>query len=186
MVEGEAAHVSVPKWLGPAPAALSRDEAQARLAQRYMVGHGPAGAADLAKWAGIGLGEAREGIAALGSEVVAVPGDGDSVFGLAGAEAPPPLPPPRLLGPFDPLLLGWTSRRDLVGDHRGIVTTNGIIRPVALVGGRVVATWGLAGGALSIRPLQPISPGDGEALHQDAAEVYRFLGLPAGNTTVAG
>lgn len=187
MVGGEAAYVSVPQWLGPPPPALSQDEVQARLAQRYLVGHGPAGPADLAKWAGIGLGKARRGMAALGTQAVAVPtADGDGLFRLAGAGTPPPLPPPRLLGPFDPLLLGWTSRADLVGAHRGIVTTNGIIRPVALVGGRVVATWGLAGGVLAIRPLQPIAAGDVDALRGDGAAVFRFLGVPPGDTTVAG
>lgn len=29
-----------------------------------------------------------------------------------------------------------------VGEHTDVVTVNGIFRPVALVGGRVVATWG--------------------------------------------
>ena len=47
------------------------------------------------------------------------------------------LPKPRLLGPFDPLLLGWVSRDSFVGTHQGVVTNNGLFRACALVTGRV-------------------------------------------------
>lgn len=53
----------------------------------------------------------------------------------------PPLPPPRLLGPFDPLLLGWRSRQ-LVLDHPAeVVTVNGIIKAIALMQGHAGGTW---------------------------------------------
>ena len=61
-------------------------------------------------------------------------------------DATPPAavrPAPRLLGPFDPVLLGWRSREDIVGAHRGIVTTNGLFRPFALVDGRAAGIWSL-------------------------------------------
>jgi hypothetical protein len=83
-----------------------------------------------------------------------------------------------LLGPFDPLLHGWVSREPFVGKHRQVVTTNGLFRPVALVGGRVVATWGLADGTVTIRTLEPVDATATEALRKDAAAVLRFLGLP--------
>jgi hypothetical protein len=53
-----------------------------------------------------------------------------------------------------------------------------VFRPVALVGGRVVATWGLADATVTIRPLEPIKPTALQALRADADEVLRFLGLP--------
>jgi hypothetical protein len=43
----------------------------------------------------------------------------------------------------------------------------------------VVATWGLAGGIVSITPLEPTTPGAIDALVDDAADVLRFLGLPS-------
>jgi hypothetical protein len=148
----------------------------ARLARRYLTGHGPAGARDLAKWAGLPLGEARIGLAAIADEVVVVDG---GLVQLAGTAPAAPLPPPRLLGAFDPVLLGWVSRAAIVGRHRGIVTTNGLFRPFAMVAGRAVATWGLSGATVELRPLEDIAPGDLAALHGDAAAVLRFLGLPA-------
>ena len=89
-----------------------------------------------------------------------------------------PLPAPRLLGAFDPLLHGWAAREPFVGRHTGVVTTNGIFRPVALVRGRVVATWALPGGRLSVAPLEPLTTRDRRALAEDGADVLRFLGLP--------
>jgi hypothetical protein len=88
------------------------------------------------------------------------------------------LPAPVLLGPFDPLLHGWVSRAPVVGGHRSVVTTNGLFRPVALVGGGVVATWSLASGVIRIAPLERIGAGDLDLLAADAADVLRYLGLP--------
>ena len=94
-------------------------------------------------------------LAAIADEVVEHE-DGLVALDVAPQRAPA-LPAPRLLGPFDPVLHGWASRAELVGDHAGIVTTNGLFRPVALVSGRAVATWGLANGVVTIRPLEAIA-----------------------------
>ncbi len=107
MAGADQAFVSVPDWIGPAPRALDREEALARLARRYLAGHGPAGAADLAKWTGLPLGDARRGLAAIAQEVVA---DGPGLVSLgAGPErgeatAGPPwaLPAPGCSGPSTP------------------------------------------------------------------------------------
>ena len=64
----------------------------------------------------------------------------DGLCQLVGDGEVPPLPPPRLLGAFDPLLLGWTSREPILGRNTSVVTVNGIFRPFALVRGRGVAT----------------------------------------------
>ena len=58
------------------------------------------------------------------------------------------------------------------------MTSNGVFRPVALVDGRVVATWSLVRGAVTIRPLEQIAKPALDALRADAADVLRYLGLP--------
>ena len=87
------------------------------------------------------------------------------------------LPPPRLLGSFDPLLHGWVSREPILGQHTGIVTVNGLFRPFALVEGRAVATWRLPDGVVELDRLAEVSAAAQEALAADAADVRRFLGL---------
>lgn len=171
----EHAYAAVPDWLGAPPPSLDRDEALARLARRYLAGHGPADARDLAKWAGIPLGGARRGLQALDAEVT---DRGNGLFDLADRVLPAALPSPRLLGPYDPLLLGWVSRDDVVGRYRSIVTDNGLFRPFALVDGRAVATWALSGGIVTIRLLEAVAGAVVAALRDDAADVLRFLGLP--------
>ena len=175
VVDGEHTFVGTPTWLGPSPAPVDRDEALARLARRYLVGHGPAADRDLAKWAGLSLGDARRGLQVIERGTVPV---ADGLVDVADRGTPAPLPPPRLLGPFDPLLHGWASREPFTGPHTGVVTTNGLFRPVALVDGHVVATWRLAGGRVTIAPLEPVADAALAALELDAAEVLRYLGLP--------
>ncbi len=77
-------------------------------------------------------------------------------------------------------------RELFTGAHRDIVTTNGIFRPIALVDGRAVGTWGLAAGTLTIRLFEPITDRVGRALHDEAARVLRYLRLPVREAVVTG
>ena len=174
MVAAEQAFVAVDTWLGPAPPAMDREVALATLARRYLDGHAPGRPEDLAKWAGITLGDARSGFAAVEAGYEST----DEGLVAPGALAAARVPSPRLLGAFDPLLHGWSSRQPFVGRHAGIVTTNGVFRPVALADGRVVATWGLPGGRPAVTSLEPLSPALRRALSADGSDVLRFLGLP--------
>ena len=171
----EQAFVAASDWLGEPPDPLERQAALALLARRYLRGHGPADARDLAKWAGLTLRDARAAFDGIASEVAERPG---GLVDLADRDACAPLPAPRLLGPFDPLLHGWVSRAAIVGSHLGIVTTNGLFRPIALVDGHAVATWGLSGATLTVRPFEKLARTVVAALRSDAAEVLTFLGQP--------
>ena len=175
MREREHCFVVAEDWIGPAPRAPSRREALARLARRYLGGHGPATAADLAKWAGIRLSDARLAIEAMGDEIARLPGDLFDLTGRRGAEG---LPRPRLLGPFDPVLHGWATSDLVLAGHREVVTVNGLFRPFAMVEGHAVATWGLADGTVTLRPFETLSAGALDALRADAATVMAYLGLP--------
>lgn len=175
LIGSEHCYVAAAEWLGGQPPKLERDEALARLARRYLAGHGPAGPADLAKWAGITLRDARLGFALIAQEVTTVR---DGLVVVAGTPAPTSSILPRLLGAFDELMHGWTSREPFVGRHGGVVTTNGVFRPIALVDGRVVATWALPRGVVSIQSLERIPGHALDALATEAADVLRFLGLP--------
>jgi len=170
------AYALVRDWLGAPPAqhaAFDRDRALAELAARYLAGHGPATDRDLAKWAGLPLRDARYGLTAIAGRLAA---RDDGLADLAGRrdECPPP-PPPRLLGAYDPLLLGWDSRDPVVGPHGRLIAINGLFRPFALVRGRAVGTWSLPGGKVALVPFAPLPDADAAALTADAAEVERFL-----------
>ncbi|HEY5332591.1 MAG TPA: winged helix DNA-binding domain-containing protein [Solirubrobacterales bacterium] len=197
MIGKEQAFVSVRDWLGPSatprtgagwapertstpfvregvhPApAPDRNASLAELARRYLVGHGPASDADLARWAGLPLRDARAALKGISRRIVDL---GDGLVDLRKREEPAPLPPPRLLGAFDPLLLGWASREDVVGRHQLLVTTNGIFRPFALVDGRAVSTWRLPKGKVEIEHLERVTKKAAGRLEADAAAVEAFL-----------
>lgn len=172
MLGKQHAYVLVRDWLGEQKP-VDRTQAVTELARRYLVGHGPADDRDLARWAGLPLRDARAGLEAIAAELEQ---RDDGLVELAGSPAPAPLPPPRLLGAFDPLLLGWTSRDEVVGPHKLLVTINGIFRPFALVEGRAVARWGLAGGKVTIEHLGEVRKKDAAALEDEAQRVLEFLG----------
>jgi hypothetical protein len=76
-------------------------------------------------------------------------------------------------------LLGWASRHPIIGSNVGIVTTNGIFRPFAMVNGRAVATWALTNGQVRLSPFATISKTADAALATDAEGVLGFLGQSA-------
>jgi Winged helix DNA-binding domain len=182
MIGKQHAYVLARDWLGAPPAAPDRDGALAWLARRYLAGHAPATDRDLAKWAGLPLREARRGLAAIAPEL------DESEDGLvrlvrqpdgsARARGPEPaLPPPRLLGVFDPLLHGWQSRATVLGRHEPQIVRGGMFGSFALAGGRAVGTWGLPGGQVSLTLLEEVSTAHRRALETDAEDVRRFLAL---------
>jgi len=176
MVGTQQGFVLVRDWLGRSPNATDRDTALSELACRFLVGHGPADERDLARWAGITLGDARRGLRAVGTDLQEQPG---GLVDLAGRVAPTDRRRPKLLGGFDPLLHGWVDRTPILGGNQSIVTSNGVFRPFALVGGRAVATWALPGGRVSLTPFGRISSAVQADLDREARDVERFVGQPA-------
>ena len=132
-----------------------RDAALAELARRYLRGHGPADARDLAAWSGLGLRDARAGLAAIREEVEDA---GDGLVALGGA-APPTDPLPAVLLPaFDPYLLGWRDRGFAVPpEHaRAVHPGGGIIRATMAADGRVLGTWRRDRGRIVLEPFAPL------------------------------
>jgi Winged helix DNA-binding domain len=171
IIDGRHAYALVRDWLGE-PAPVDRHNALGELARRYLAGHGPAADRDLARWAGLPLRDARAGLEAIASELHQRP---DGLVGLGPPTPAADLPPPRLLGSFDPVLLGWTSREPLLGRHQAVVTVNGLFRPFALVRGRAAATWHMARGEVVLESFGRLAGRDAAALEADAADVVRFL-----------
>ncbi len=176
MAGREHAYALVRDWLpdvGPPP---SREVALAELARRYLAGHGPATAHDLARWAGLPLRDARTGLRALGGRLRE---GSDGLVELARTRRSAALPPPRLLGAFEPVLMGWRSRTGVLGTFEARVVTGGVFRGFGLVGGRAGAGWRIAGRRIEIEPFGDLDGNAAAALERDAADVRRFLGLPA-------
>jgi hypothetical protein len=157
------------RWRRTDPPALldegDRDELLARLARRYLAAHAPAEPEDLARWAGLALGEARRGFAAVEPELAAA---------CLLPPAPAPLPP-RLLPGFDPYLLGWRDRSFAVApEHeRRVFPGGGMLRATVVADGVAVGTWSLRAGRVSVEPF-----GDPVDAAAEIADVERFAAGP--------
>jgi hypothetical protein len=172
MIGRQHAYALVDDWLGRG-APVDRDRALAELARRYLAGHAPARDRDLAKWAGLPLRDAR---AALGAIAPQLREREDGLLELKGAPRDAEPPPPRLLGPFEPVLLGWSSREFVVAGRQDAIVSGGVFRPFALVGGVAAARWGIRDSSVWIEPLTELAPDDAAALRADAEDVVRYLG----------
>src|SRR5262249_56025481 len=127
--------------------------------------------------AGGGWGEGRGGRGAIAAGL----GDGDdglaglAAGGQAGPGGGPAVPDLRLLGAFDPLLLGWASRELFLAPGGPVITSNGLFRPFVLVQGRGAALWTITGGKVVTDSLGPLSAPEHSALAPHAPAVQRFL-----------
>jgi hypothetical protein len=157
--DGVQAYAPAREWLGEELRAVERDAALVTLAERYLAGHAPATADDLAAWSGLPLREARTALAEIEPDV-----------------PPAAEPPPRLLPSFDPYLLGWTDRSFAVPPPhaRRVHPGGGVLRATATVRGVAVGTWSLRAGQVEIDLFAPVSPEDAAALEIEAADVKRF------------
>ncbi len=176
----EPAYVLLDEWAPDAPG-LDRDQALAELARRYLGGYGPASRADFTSWSGLPAADTGRAWELIAAETVPVTAAGPELAALAGARLDVPAPRPRLLGHFDPLLMGYRDR-DLVLDPawtRRIQAGGGFVQPTVVAGGQVAGTWRLDRRAarLVVEPFAPLTAATRDALAGEASDVGRFLDL---------
>lgn len=125
----------VERRVPPSPS-LPRDEALARLAQRYVAGHGPIIARDFSWWSGLGVVETRRGLEASGLAQ-------DEGWWFDRDQDWQPVSGWRWLPAFDELVVGLADRSHTVapGLQDRVFTKNGIFRAVVTLDGRAVGTW---------------------------------------------
>jgi len=182
----EPTYVLLERWIGVG-AEADADTAAAELTRRFVQAHAPACVEDLAQWAGISLGRARRGFQLVTRELEEVDAAGQRAWIVAGdhPDLDAGAPCVRLLGPFDAYLLGYRSR-DLALDRRfsrRVQAGGGMLHPVVVVDGRVVATWRQArrAGGLDVvvRPFETLDRHVLRDLEAEAADVGRFTGVNA-------
>jgi hypothetical protein len=106
------------------------DDRAAELARRYLTGHAPASVEDFAVWSGLPMSVARPAFPAQHS-----PEENRVEEG--------PVPRVKLLGHFDPYLLGYKDRGFALDPAYAtrVQRGGGFVLPVVLVDGRVAGTW---------------------------------------------
>lgn len=123
---------------------LTRDRALGELARRYFASRSPATLGDFRWWSGLPAGAARRAL-----EMVQ-PGTASAVGGSQGfvimgrrARSVPAGDSVHVLPAFDEFIISYKNRSASLpaGQYANVVTSNGIFRPVIVVGGQVKGLW---------------------------------------------
>lgn len=165
----------------PHSAKLGRDETLAELARRYVDGHGPAQALDLAWWSGLPLREAKRALEACGTSLTRTTLEGKTYFqSAAPRSARRRGHAVHLLPYYDELVVAFKDRSALIDPH---VTAKFSVplAPSVLVDGRIVGSWRRTLVArevvISVRLLRPLSSAVQKQLGRASARYANSLGL---------
>lgn len=170
--------------------ALPPAVAEAELARRYLQAYGPATPADLAAWSGLPMNQLRPAWQRIADQLIEVQVAGAPAWMLktqAGwlDEAPAYAPMVHLLPAFDTYLLGYQQRDLAVAPQyaKRINAGGGIVHPALLVNGRAVGVWKLQRGKrrldVIVEPFERLLPDVQPGLEAEAADIARFLEIPA-------
>lgn len=180
---GRQVFVLLDEWV-PVPPPRAREEALGELALRFFTGHGPATVKDLARWAGLPLGDVRTGVEVARGDLASL--DVASVEYFLAPETVDLLAGHRaeargvfLLPGFDEYVLGYADRSAVLDAEfadRIVPGNNGMFRPTVVSDGRVVGTWGPAG--RGARRTITATPFTGFAADEESAIARLVEGLP--------
>ena len=171
----------------PAPT-LKRDEAIAKLFERYIMSRGPATLPDFVQWSGLLISEAKAALAGLSSQLKHETVEGKTYWrSLKTPAVPDNAPTLYLLPGFDEYLLGYKDRRDVLDPKYAKQVCpggNGVFMPTIVSEGRVIGIWRRAfkKGSVVVTPM-PFAPLTDEqhTAFATAAQGYAdFLGMPMG------
>jgi hypothetical protein len=164
--------------------AFDRDEALARLAQRYFTGHGPATVKDLAYWATLTVTDVRRGLDAVRDRLDSFEHDGRTYWHAPG-EPPtgPGQPVGHLLQLLDETYRGYQDSRWVL-DAAGLVPRQReSMIGMALVDAQLVAgmrrTLAPSRVTFDLMPYRDLSTRELRALEEAAARYGDFLGREA-------
>ena len=163
----------------------SRDEALAELARRYVEGHGPAQAIDLAWWSGLTIRDARTALESASPTLLRETVSG-RVFWLARADgaASAASPVVHLLPNYDELLIAFRDRSDAMDPQLPPPA-----RVAAEILNHVIVRDGLGVGGwrrkdernviqVELNPLVPLDEAEREAVRGALGRLSSFLARP--------
>jgi hypothetical protein len=179
-----------PSALRAAPKPRRKLDVQSALdevVQRHLRAFGPASADDIASWINWRPKPVREALARLEGKLAVFEDEGGrALYDLPDAPRPDPETPapPRLLAPFDSILLAYASKhraRILPDAHRDVVyeRANLRIKPSYTVDGLVAGTWDVevkrGEAVLTLRPLEKLPRAARAALVEEAEGLVKAM-----------
>lgn len=168
-------------WVGPGEPAIAGDEARKDLIRLYLRGFGPATVQGIQTWCGLtGL---RPLVVAMEAdwELARLSGpDGEDLYDLEGLDIVDDGPvPPRLVAPFDNVLVAQADRRRIADEevYRRTVTANGASPGFVLVDGFLAGTWRVRNdGTVGVEYLREVSAKARRDVDAEVDRVETFVG----------
>lgn len=165
---------------------LSRDEALAKLTERYFTSHGPATLPDFIWWSGLTASDAKRGVGMIDSQLRTELLDDKSYWLPRSKRAPQPSPASAYLLPFfDEYNVAYKDRAavvDLNGDKPQLSSWD-LLGPTVVVDGKVAGNWKATVVkqlvTITITPARPLKQSEKLAITKAAARYAAFLGLPS-------
>ena len=182
--DGDTTHVLIDDWL---PQTDPPPDPGAELARRYFAAYGPATQSDFRWWSGLPAADARGAMQAIAHDLAEVNVEGQSMWMMPDAVAKidevlaGPRDVLRVLGPFDPYVLGYAKRDLDVPAHllKRINAGGGMIRSCVLIDGRLVGTWDrkrrARGLTVKVTCFEELSDDAQAQLDDEFREIARFL-----------
>ena len=187
-VGGQATHVLPDSWLGDGSDVA---DPGAELARRYVSAYAPTTPEDYGAWSGLPVKEVRSAFESIEDEMLKVDVEGTPMWmpcthgGILDEAMSDESPAIKMLGAFDPYLLGYRTRDLGVGPEllKRVHPGGGIIRPIILVDGRAVATWARKRSGrkltITVSPFESLSDEVRAGIDGEVEDIGRFLGLEA-------
>ena len=179
---GPAAHTTAESWLGrPLDPTPSIEET----ILRYLGAFGPATIKDVQTWSGLSrlggvIERLRPRLRTFRDE------RGKELFDVPDAPMPDPETPapPRFLPEFDNLILSHADRTRFIAEEyrKALASKNGMIPAAILIDGFVQGTWKIersrGRASLEIKPFEPLTTEDRDALVEEGERLIRFVAEP--------
>lgn len=128
----------------PKTKSLKREEALAKLAQKYFTSHGPATLQDFVWWSGLPVPDARKAIEMIKPDFVSGKiGEKEYLFDGSNNFPKKINESVHLLPAYDEFLISYKDRDASLSlvDNKKTISNNGIFRPVILINGQVKGIW---------------------------------------------
>lgn len=122
---------------------LNRDEALAKLAQKYFTSHGPAQIKDFSWWSGVSIKDSTEAVAIIKSKLVQEIVNDKTYWMLANSGAEPLRTNAFLLSIYDEYTIAYRDRSDLSseGYFEKLIRMGNALTAVIVIDGEIAGTW---------------------------------------------
>ena len=159
----------------PATKALQREEALAKLTQRYFTSHGPATLRDFIWWSGLTAADARHGVASIDRHLRQEMLDEKTYhYARSARPAPNALHNAYLLPAYDEFFVAYKDRETIFDLNDGW----GMLGPSLVVDGKIAGAWKRTNATITLNPLKALNKSERSALASAAERYASFLNLP--------